>query len=230
MISGMWLGSGVFGERIHQKVRRFVVVREADQFCTALYVDEELLMVLFGCLADKTSPIGTYGGKGVSKDRVKKSDHAIIYSGRQPPQPVDNEMPKRGERGMRPNAIRVDPDEREDKLDPMSRIDFGKPHTVHHNLKVRSFGMVNGRSREQLLSQFKAVIVDGIASDAQQSAIRKRPNVKDDSTMIAEGTKVRDYGQVHGNSQVPGGMPRRLPRYEEGDTEGEDNCSDSKCD
>lgn len=61
---------------------------------------------------------------------------------------------------MREHSIRVDPDEREDKLDSMSRIDFGKPHTIHHNLKVRPFGMVNNRWMIHLINQYQAVMLE----------------------------------------------------------------------
>ena len=99
----------------------------------------------------------TYGGQGVSKPGVKKSDHAIIYTGRDAPHETTEEAAVRGEEGMRPGAIRVDVDTKGDKLDVMSRIDFGKPHTIHHNLKVRSFGKVNRDSRTHLIYQFDAV-------------------------------------------------------------------------
>lgn len=109
----------------------------------------------------------------MSKDRVRKSDHAIIYSGRSPPKAQDDEQPVRREQGMRPIAIRVVPDERVDKLDPMSRIDFGKPHTIHHNLKVRPFGMVDDKSIPHLVNQFKAVVEEGFTSKRHIGAAPK---------------------------------------------------------
>lgn len=99
----------------------------------------------------------TYGGKGVAKRGVTKSDHAVIFTGKSPPPETSAEKPARGEPGMRPRAIRVDVDHKFEQLDPMSRIDFGKPHTIHHNLKVRSFGKVNRESMLHLMYQFDAV-------------------------------------------------------------------------
>ncbi|KAK6442490.1 hypothetical protein LTR95_001284 [Oleoguttula sp. CCFEE 5521] len=129
---------GAYGERFHTKVRRFVVIRTSAKHCSAL-------------------PINTYNGRGVSKPGVIKSDHTIIYSGRNCPDPDPAELPARGEAGMRLDAIRVDPDDKVTKLDPMSRIDFGKVHTVEHNVKVKSFGNVHEMSRTDLERQFDSV-------------------------------------------------------------------------
>ena len=127
--------TGRYGEAVYSKVRRFVVIREGANYCSAL-------------------PIATYGRQGVGKHGVVKSEHAIIYTGRTPPEPMEAERPKRAEQGMRPEAIRIDPDNPEDKLDPRSRIDFGKVHTIQHNIKVRNYGQVHPRSMSALLHQF----------------------------------------------------------------------------
>lgn len=126
---------GAFNERVFSKVRRFVVIREGENYCSAL-------------------PIATYGQRGVSKPGVKKSEHAIIYSCRDAPQPRVHEQPQRGEAGMRPIPIRVVPDDPTEALDPMSRLDFGKVHTIQHNIKVRPFGNVHPNSRDVLYTQF----------------------------------------------------------------------------
>ena len=81
----------------------------------------------------------------------------MIYTGRRPPEPSLKEMPQRGETGMLPNPIRVDTNRREDKLDSMSRLNFGKIYTVEHNLKVKDFGVVNPKSIKDLLYQFGEV-------------------------------------------------------------------------
>ena len=113
----------------------FVVVREGALDCQAI-------------------PITSYGGQGLAKANVKHSDHAIIYSGRDEP-PT---MP--GESGMQPFAIRVDPDSKGTKLDPLSRIDFGRPCTIHNYMKVKSFGKVNRNSVHNLLTQYRTVQSD----------------------------------------------------------------------
>ena len=58
---------------------------------------------------------------------------------------------------MRPNSIRVDPDERGARLSDLSRVNFGKVYTIEHSVKVKSFGMVNKDSMVALLYQFKDV-------------------------------------------------------------------------
>lgn len=131
---------GRYGETVYSSVRRFVVVREADTYCSAL-------------------PVTTYNGRGVAKPGVNKSEHAIIYTGRTPPEPQHNERPTRqdGGRGMRSSPIRIDTDSREDKLDPMSRLNFGAIYTIQHNIKVKPYGMVHQNSRSDLLRQFVSV-------------------------------------------------------------------------
>lgn len=98
----------------------------------------------------------TYGHQGVSKKDVVKSEHAIIYTSKIPPSALQEEFPQRGESGML-QSIRVDADELETKLDPMSRIDFAKVYTIQHNVKVRSLGKVNRLSLHLLLYQFKLI-------------------------------------------------------------------------
>lgn len=121
---------------VYSKVRRFVVIREGSNYCSAV-------------------PIVTYARMGVAKPGVVKSEHAIVYTGKTPPQVFPEEQPGRGEHPILPVAIRVDPDNRCDNLHPASRLDFGKVYTVQHNLKVKAFGLVNQRSIEALINQFR---------------------------------------------------------------------------
>lgn len=129
---------GRFGELVHTKVRRFIVVREGTSYCL--------------CVG-----IYTYNRMGVSKVGVVKAEHAIVHTGRDPPQPLAGEAPIRGEQPMISKSIRVDPDAMGTKLDLQSRIDFGKVYTIQHSLKVKSFGMVNRGSMEDLVADFVAV-------------------------------------------------------------------------
>lgn len=132
---------GRYGEPVYSSVRRFVVIREAETYCSAL-------------------PISTYHGRGVAKPGTKKSEHAIIYTGKQAPDPRPDERPSRAEgahAGMRSLAIRIETDSPVDKLDPMSRINFGAVYTIQHNIKVKPYGQVHESSRENLLMQFLSV-------------------------------------------------------------------------
>lgn len=62
---------------------------------------------------------------------------------------------------MRPNCIRVDADQRDTKLDPMSRVHFGRIYTIEHGVKARSFGRVNRDSMNHLMFQWQAVLLEG---------------------------------------------------------------------
>jgi hypothetical protein len=170
------------GERVFSKVRRFVVIRESDQYCNVL-------------------PITTYSGQGVAKRRVVKSEHAIIYTGSIPPQPRPSERPSRGDTGMRPQSIRVDPDNQTNRLDPMSRVDFGGVHQVWHNIKTKSLGVVNRHSIEALMSQF---------ADVWQDQFRTRPRL----------TEGRSAGGV--GADIVTGRISNAPHHGSGDEDEED--------
>lgn len=127
-----------FNEPIFTKVRRFVVVREGTGHCTVV-------------------PIVTYAGRGVAKQGVRKSDHVIIYTGKEPSTAKPAEAPSPGELPMRAPSIRVDADSRIAYLDSMSRINYSKVYTIEHNVKVEVIGLVNEQSVGYLQTQFLAV-------------------------------------------------------------------------
>lgn len=110
------------------------------------------------------SPIVTYKGKGVKKD-VAKDEHAIVYTTRDAPNPSPDERPKRGEKPMR-TAIRVQTDERGDKLAEMSRIDYGRVYTVEHNIKAMAFGWIHEDSRRAFHFDFLNVFMGDGGYDA----------------------------------------------------------------
>lgn len=126
------------GQRVSAQARRFVVIQEGDTFCYAL-------------------PISTYGGRGVAHQSVTKSDHVIIFTTRTAPNATPSEAPQRGEAGMRPVPIRVEPSSPTAALDPMSRLDLGCVTLVQHNHQVQPFGSVCDRSVSHLKQQFENV-------------------------------------------------------------------------
>jgi hypothetical protein len=144
------------GQRVYSKARRFVVVREGAQCCHAL-------------------PITSYGGQGVANPRVVKANHAIIYTGEVVPSPSSGESPGPGEAPMRSFPIRVDWNDPSEKLDPMSRINFGGVTLVQHNVMTKNCGMVNKNSLAALKMQFsnvfypQPVVVAGPSSDREQT-------------------------------------------------------------
>jgi hypothetical protein len=143
-----------FKQRIHCKVRWFVVIKEgADFSCSCLSV----LSIL--CNVNTTNlfrPIQTYGYQGVSKPNLLKSDHAIIYTSDEPPSALSVEQPQEGEQGML-QAIRVKPRDESDPMDPLSRVNFGKVYTVEHNVKVYDYGRVHKNDQHILEAQFQHV-------------------------------------------------------------------------
>lgn len=126
------------GERVFSKVRRFVIIRAGENYCHAL-------------------PINTYGGQGVAKRGVVKSEHVIIHSTRTAPDVRRDEQPGRGERGIRPVPIRVQPDMPNSALDPMSRLNLAGVTMIQHNNKVQNFGKVCEESVINLRRQFENV-------------------------------------------------------------------------
>lgn len=136
--SSVW-SRNTYGQWIHTKPRRFVVVRADARTCLAV-------------------PITSYTGLGVSKPFVKKSDHCIAYTGQEPPSPLDAELPGPGEEGMQPKSIRIEVDDATFRLDPTSRIDFAKPRTVSHDTLIKRFGCVHPGSIKALVDQFRAVL------------------------------------------------------------------------
>lgn len=115
-------------------------------------------------------PIGTYGGRGVAKRGVNKSEHAIVHTGRIAPEPRHNEIAPPDEVGLLPEAIRINVDDRTEKLDPMSRLNLGKLYTIEHYVKVRSFGHVHPSSMQPLTSQFQKVWAGNMGFDHIQTS------------------------------------------------------------
>ncbi|KAE8354909.1 hypothetical protein BDV28DRAFT_155790 [Aspergillus coremiiformis] len=116
--SDLELTVGRFGERIYSDIRRMVVFREQDQCCWCY-------------------PVNTYGGQGVAKPSVDPSKHAIIHMKATAPYCGPNE-PR-----MTKDPLEVIPASYDQKLDPMSRLNFGKIYTVEHNVKVLPVGMIS---------------------------------------------------------------------------------------
>lgn len=170
VVSG--ISTGRFGEAVFSKIRCFVVVREDSHACTVL-------------------PILTYNHMGVSKKGLKKSDHAIVHSGKDPPLLLPSERPAQGELGLLPHTIRVDMDDPSEKLDPMSRVCFTRIYTVEHNIKVRSLGKVNVASMRQLLAQFKKAFLDLPDNDL---AISEEIKIATESKLATATANLLDCG------------------------------------
>ncbi|CAO2654007.1 Nn.00g107400.m01.CDS01 [Neocucurbitaria sp. VM-36] len=127
------IATTTFGEDIFYKIRWFVVVREGHDCCTCLSIQ-------------------TYGGRGVPPNK-SKSHHAIIYTGQEPlpePHEIVTDEPSMGQ------SIRVIGSELWNKMDSKSRVNFLKPYTVEHNVKVEHFGSVDPNDEWKLIAQFNS--------------------------------------------------------------------------
>lgn len=128
----------------------------------------------------------------MAKANVKKSEHAIIFTGKERPQPSLAELPKRGEAGMQPIPIRVDPDRRDGRLDPMSRLNFGKVYTVEHNVKAESFGAVHREFLPHLIYQWRVVWAQPSVTGSV-NAVVPAAQVPNSNTAIAGPSSGQSY-------------------------------------
>ncbi|OJJ01723.1 hypothetical protein ASPVEDRAFT_130660 [Aspergillus versicolor CBS 583.65] len=118
--------TGRFNEPIHSSIRR---------------------MVVFSTTRNKSLcfPISTYGNRGVAKPNVDPYTHAIVYPRGTPPIQAANE-PR-----MVKEPLEVALELLDETLNPMSRLDFGKVHTVEHNVKVLPIGRITSRSMTRFI-------------------------------------------------------------------------------
>lgn len=147
---------GLYGDLLYQKVRRFIVIAEAERHCLAMSV---FLHEQQGITpTDDLRPISSYGDKGVANQGVNKADHGIVYIGNVAPEPSPDELPTRGEDPMVEIAIRITPDNRTEKLRSKSRIQYSKLQTIEHYVRAKSIGMVHEKSLPYLLLQARHVL------------------------------------------------------------------------
>lgn len=128
-----WITLDRFQQPILTHIQRMAVVKEGHGFCWCV-------------------PINTYNGKGVAKTGFSSSDrlaHAVVYMKGSPPTTT-------AEHGMNKRAIAVGPAGLDRKLDMMSRVNFGKVHTIEHNVKVMNIGNIRGESLADFEAYWKA--------------------------------------------------------------------------
>lgn len=197
-------------------------------------------------ISNMIRPVLTYGHQGVGKQGVKKSEHAIIYTGKEAPEPRRAERAQRGEEGMLV-AIRVDADDASEKLDPLSRIHFGKVYSIEHNVKVRSFGKVNAASMTSLLYQFRAVWERSSSGRGSQLQIQTPQGVRTETieetdsadqadlmraynTLLANGHTTEEIKKVlRVGFQLPSaGEPSHQPSTEVNDASSEEEEDDTE--
>ena len=116
---------GPFDVWIYTCVRRVVVVRQKQGYCWCI-------------------PILTYKGRGLTKSGLKDhKEHAIVYGAGSGIYVHPNEP----ELDFDPIEVEL---ARNQQLEPMSRLHFGKPHTIESNVKVMNIGIITGESLNKL--------------------------------------------------------------------------------
>lgn len=103
-------------------------------------------------------PINTYNGQGVTKPGLSESDrraHAIVYMTDTRPFCLPEE-----EKYLTKKPIAVEKASADQKLDPMSRLNFKKVYTIEHNVKVMNVGKVAKDSLPALLGYWRQSLQD----------------------------------------------------------------------
>jgi hypothetical protein len=124
----------IYGEKVHSKIRRFVVIRKSKTSVSCL-------------------PVTSYDGVGHLKRGINLEEHGFIYS-RNKPERVT---------GMRQKALKVKLSKGAAPLKDPSLVNYGKVYTVEMNVKVKDVGVLDEASEKVLLYYFHKVFnnIDG---------------------------------------------------------------------
>ncbi|KAJ3567076.1 hypothetical protein NPX13_g6895 [Xylaria arbuscula] len=98
------------------KMRRFIVIREGSHCAWCV-------------------PIHTYEGRGVTKADIKLRDHSKIYR-------IGNPEPEAEFPLRQPICIAIEGESEFHRLHPASLVNFGKIHTIEHDVSVMNIGYV----------------------------------------------------------------------------------------
>ena len=115
-----------FDERVHSKVRRFVVVRQGDRCCTCL-------------------PVTSYNGRGIKKTGINLREHGFIYSHKRPKEV----------KGLDKRPLKVELSRGAAQIVDPSLVNYAKPYTVETNVKVKDVGQLDDASRKFLSHTLK---------------------------------------------------------------------------
>jgi hypothetical protein len=128
-----------FGEMAFTKIRPFVVIREMQGCCLCL-------------------PLNTFSRQGTEKDRIRAEDYAAVY-------PMGGELQIGAFEKMTKQPFPIIIEDPKERIDPMSRLNFGQVHTVQHNLKVLGIGRIPDEHLERLNKYFLETIAGTPAQD-----------------------------------------------------------------
>ena len=80
------------------------------------------------------SPIQTYKGQGATKQGLIVDDHGVIHTTASAPDLLPGEK-------LTKYSVQVQP-YKDERLEPESRVNYGKAYAVEHNVKLLEVGMV----------------------------------------------------------------------------------------
>lgn len=113
---------GRFGEKIFSQIRRFIVVKVEHGFVYAI-------------------AIYTYTGRGTLKPGCIAREHAVVFLQGSEPTTFSGETD--GPQGMNKEPIEIVPADDTIRMDPASRVRFGKTYSIEWNVKVKDMGRVS---------------------------------------------------------------------------------------
>jgi hypothetical protein len=74
----------------------------------------------------------------------------MIYTGRDVPSQLQGEQ-------LVKRPVRMEPSSPEEKLDPISRVNYAKVYTIEHNIRVCFIGKIHADSRATFETDFKEI-------------------------------------------------------------------------
>jgi hypothetical protein len=188
----VYTGSSEYGEGVFTKVRFFVVIR-AMQDCSL-------------CL-----PLNTYNRQGTTKNGVQSQYYAVVYAQGSEPLFAPGEM-------MTKRPISIVVENNLEKLDPMSRLNFGRVYTVEHNLKVSKVGRIAPEDMHALEANF----LETIGATNQQPTLEST-----NAEPLSNQTEAQAYVAAYPSEYPPAGYGvSSMPAFDNED--GEPSKSASK--
>jgi hypothetical protein len=186
----------IYKQKVHSKIRRFVVVRQRDRCCLCL-------------------PVTTYDGRGYRKKGINLDEHGLIYSSDKKPSSVQ---------GITKAPLKVKLSRGAEKLVNPSYINYGRVYTVETNVKVKDVGDLDTDSRRLLRRYFNEVNIaqdddsdgTGPPQGPQQRAVElaglgggvmpQGYSVAQPSGLTMTSVSMQaDYNQPHGYDRSSGG-------------------------
>ncbi|KAF4630156.1 hypothetical protein G7Y89_g7987 [Cudoniella acicularis] len=139
----------MYGEKVHTKIRRFVVVRQRDKCCNCL-------------------PVTSYEGRSHKKSGIELNEHGQIYSHKRPKEV----------QGMKKKPLKVILSKTGDALEDTSLINYGRIYTVESNVKVLDVGVLDDESQKRLQRYYRDVNFQ-LEDDADDPPIDSKPQRKE---------------------------------------------------